>query len=207
MPNTELTAAKPAQAKRAAAASKRARSTLSSASAPIQGGLFDDLDRASLRPTAQPDHLAEPVEVSVADLPPVQQPTQISRGSTGLTVAAFAAIAVVAGGLGFVTSSEPELITGSITLVDQAAQTPVVEQAAFILPQADKVSLPVSAALGVGESFLIKVLLVCLALATAIGAGCWGLRRLLSPKASRLQFDGRDQRIDASLVPPTISAR
>ncbi|MEN0040007.1 MAG: hypothetical protein AAF764_01590 [Pseudomonadota bacterium] len=207
MPNTELTAAKPSTTKRAAAASKASHAKALEPSGPVQTGLFDEIDRMYTPAVAAPENTPVRAELSIADLPAVPTTRTANTGSTGLTVVAFAAIAVIAGGLGFLTSSEPELITGSVATVGAHLSAPTAEQAAFVLPQVESVSLPVSAALGVGENFVIKSLLVCLGLVLAISAGFWGLRRLLSPKASRLHFDGRDQRIDASLVPPTAVAR
>ncbi|EFL90724.1 hypothetical protein [Ahrensia sp. R2A130] len=207
MPNSELTSAKAGNAKRSVPVRKKDKALMSSASRSLQPGLFDELDRTASRTVAEPEVSAVHEEIAITAAPSISETAPRAGGSYGMTITAFAAVVTVAGGLGFVTAPEPELITGSIAVVDQVLQAPVVQPAAFLLPQAQTVSLPVSAALGVGEGFLLKVLVVLLSLFIAVGGGFWCLRRLLSPKASSLHFDGRDQRIDASLVPPNISAR
>lgn len=207
MPNTELTAARPGKPKRTAKSAASSKANIPSSLRQAQAGLFDELDRASLRTPAQPEFTLAAEEPAPVEIPAAAETPPRNSSSYGLTITAFTAIALVAGGLGFVTAPQPELLTGSIAAAGQTGDAAVVEQVALLLPQAEAASLPVAAALGVGEGFLLKLLLTLLSLVVAVGAGFWFLRRLLSPKSSRLNFDGRDQRIDASLVPPNITAR
>jgi len=201
MPNSELTAAKSKKPKPHAVPKAPAVSKVS------QAGLFDELNRKPA-PTVSKNSLDVPSDVElIGDNSVIESTPGRKTGSYAFTASAFVAIAFVAGGLGFVTAPEPEMLTGSIAVAGQAIQSPEASMNAFIMPAAKTVSLPISAALDVGEGFLLKAVLLSLFLILSVFAGFMMLRRLLSPKSSGLHWDDRDQLVDANLVPPSVTGR